>query len=400
MDDLLKRKELATKYANFIKDSKEENFTIALDSKWGNGKTRLISYICEEFGNETPYILYNAWENDYINEPLISLISELKTQCINRKYLGEDKLKHVLQSAYKSGKLIGKGSLKALLRFFAGEEATKDFAKGTNEAINVFNSEVTDKLIDNIFKEIKESKEARIKFTEDLKEIIEKILKEKDVKKFVIIIDELDRCKPTFAIELLENIKHLFEIENLVFLISVDKDQLSKSIKAVYGNDFDTLTYLYRFFDMTLYLDKPNEYKSLYDNKLSKYPFLTNYICKEFIIFAFEKFNLSLREFERILSEAKLLYYFDNQLQINLTFVLLILKYTNKQIFDELSNQKDRYSTHNSLLSEFETADVLKYLMMIGTQFKHCFEPNDLGYKKNELFKNTIKSINETYAFY
>jgi len=53
-----------------------------------------------------------------------------------------------------------------------------------------------------------------------------------------ILIDELDRCRPTYAIELLENIKHLFDIEGLYFIIATDSTQLSYSINAVYGNKF------------------------------------------------------------------------------------------------------------------------------------------------------------------
>lgn len=64
-----------------------------------------------------------------------------------------------------------------------------------------------------------------------------------------IFIDELDRCRPTFAIELLERIKHFFDVENCKFIIATDKQQLSHSIKAVYGVGFDSERYLRRFFD-------------------------------------------------------------------------------------------------------------------------------------------------------
>ena len=65
----------------------------------------------------------------------------------------------------------------------------------------------------------------------------------------VFIIDELDRCRPTFAIELLERVKHIFDVPNLVFVFGLNRDELSKSLQSVYG-EIDSDVYLRRFFDM------------------------------------------------------------------------------------------------------------------------------------------------------
>ncbi|QDE47832.1 hypothetical protein EIN43_17235 [Enterobacter hormaechei] len=62
-----------------------------------------------------------------------------------------------------------------------------------------------------------------------------------------IFIDELDRCRPNYAIDMLETIKHLFDINNVVFVIATDKEQLSHSICSVYGSGFDATRYLDRF---------------------------------------------------------------------------------------------------------------------------------------------------------
>ena len=65
----------------------------------------------------------------------------------------------------------------------------------------------------------------------------------------VFIIDELDRCRPTFAIELLERVKHIFDVPNLVFVFGLNRDELCKSLQSVYG-EIDSDVYLRRFFDM------------------------------------------------------------------------------------------------------------------------------------------------------
>ena len=65
----------------------------------------------------------------------------------------------------------------------------------------------------------------------------------------IFIIDELDRCRPTFAIELLERVKHIFDVPNLVFVFGINRDELCKSLQSIYG-DIDSDVYLRRFFDM------------------------------------------------------------------------------------------------------------------------------------------------------
>ncbi|MEJ8629403.1 P-loop NTPase fold protein [Sphingomonas sp. I4] len=64
-----------------------------------------------------------------------------------------------------------------------------------------------------------------------------------------VFIDELDRCRPTYAIKFLEDVKHLFNIEGIVFVVATDSEQLAHSVKAIYGAEFEARKYLRRFFD-------------------------------------------------------------------------------------------------------------------------------------------------------
>ena len=64
----------------------------------------------------------------------------------------------------------------------------------------------------------------------------------------VFIVDELDRCRPTFAIELLERVKHVFDVPNILFVFGLNRDELCKSLRSVYG-EIDADVYLRRFFD-------------------------------------------------------------------------------------------------------------------------------------------------------
>jgi hypothetical protein len=63
-----------------------------------------------------------------------------------------------------------------------------------------------------------------------------------------VVVDELDRCRPDYALRMLEEIKHFFDVPGVVFILGLHGGQLSKSIKAVYGTEFDSDDYLRRFF--------------------------------------------------------------------------------------------------------------------------------------------------------
>ena len=78
-------------------------------------------------------------------------------------------------------------------------------------------------------------------------------------KQLIVFVDELDRCRPDYAVQMLERIKHFFAIDNIIFVLSIDKKVLCKSIKAVYGGlEIDTEAYLRRFIDLEFDLPEPN----------------------------------------------------------------------------------------------------------------------------------------------
>lgn len=125
-------------------------------------------------------------------------------------------------------------------------------------------------------------------------------------------MDELDRCRPSFALELLERIKHLFDVDNLVFVLLVNRDQIENYIKTVYGPS-DAQSYLLKF--GTIFIDLPNEqverslvyvkghdhYCELLVNHYGLSQRVPNcrYLTTCLVIFA-RHFSLTLREMERV----------------------------------------------------------------------------------------------------
>ena len=103
-----------------------------------------------------------------------------------------------------------------------------------------------------------EAKEAISSFKNALANTSEKLSEKHSGKPLIVAIDELDRCRPSYAVELLEIAKHFFSVKNIVFVLTVDKTQLSHAIKAIYGNDFDAIGYLRRFIDLDFRLPDPD----------------------------------------------------------------------------------------------------------------------------------------------
>jgi hypothetical protein len=88
--------------------------------------------------------------------------------------------------------------------------------------------------------------------------IIEALKGEEIIPPIIILIDELDRCRPTYAIKLLEEIKHLFDVPGLVFVLAMNVEQLGHSVCGAYGSGFDGRAYLRRFIDREYRLAEPN----------------------------------------------------------------------------------------------------------------------------------------------
>ena len=79
----------------------------------------------------------------------------------------------------------------------------------------------------------------------------------------MVFIDELDRCRPSYALALIEVAKHLFGADHVVFVLAVNRSQLTHSISALYGSDFDATGYLRRFFDIDFRLPEPDRTRFL-----------------------------------------------------------------------------------------------------------------------------------------
>jgi hypothetical protein len=183
-------------------------------------------------------IYFNAWENDFDSNPLVAIMSELKT-LVN----GDEDGNNLLEKAA----ILTKNILNAVSKKYTGETVSDLLVDTTKQALEIFKSE-----IETYTKKKKTIKEFKVE--------LEKFIKAKSNQEpLVFIIDELDRCRPDYAVELLEKIKHLFLIPGIIFVLSIDKDHLSSSVKGFYGSEqINTDEYLRRFIDLEYSIPSPS----------------------------------------------------------------------------------------------------------------------------------------------
>ena len=171
-------------------------------------------------------IYFNAWEDDFCEDPLLATIGQLSD------YFKATGLEAVARRAADIAIPLIMENLTGILK-----------AKtGIPFSLNQFkNREKT------LFDKYSEKRATKNELKKELTNLASRVAKDTG-HPLVFIVDELDRCRPTFAIELLERVKHIFDVPNLVFLFGINRDELSKSLRSVYG-EIETDVYLRRFFD-------------------------------------------------------------------------------------------------------------------------------------------------------
>lgn len=221
------RKAYAESLVSVIK-SFDQSTVVALSAPWGTGK----SWFLERFKfMVTPCIYFSAWEDDYNDEPLAPLFAEIyNVLSVEVDELSKEELLSALGAIFKH--VMYNLTKVQTLGILDPKKLETELENSLSHATRLIGQH-------NILK---------MAIT-DFKNTLQSAVEELPGQRLTIIVDELDRCRPSYAIEMLERIKHLFNIPGVTFILGIDKIQLSNSIRGAYGEGFDGLTYLERFFD-------------------------------------------------------------------------------------------------------------------------------------------------------
>ena len=226
VDDLLARKDITIRLTNLVA-TQEPPLSISLHGQWGTGKTFLLrrwQKTLELDGYQAIY--FNAWEDDFCDDPLLAMIGHLAGHFEGNKF------KELARRVAEIALPLIKENLLGVLKATTGVTIKLDQQEqGSKTPLDAY----------------LEQRATKDQLKSRLAQLSEEVARETG-HPLVFIIDELDRCRPTFAIELLERVKHIFDVPHIVFVFGLNRDELTKSLSSVYG-DINTDVYLRRFFD-------------------------------------------------------------------------------------------------------------------------------------------------------
>lgn len=311
-----------------------KSLSISLDSPWGTGKSMFLSMIKGEIDKKHEKwktAKYDAWSNDDCKDPFLPL-----AYCIGETYaVYHEDSKEFREKAIKFLECLGTSVIKGVVWRLIGKE--------TAEEVESIIKGVVEEKYNSYFDEYKAFQNAK----KELIEAIEKMVP--DDGKLVIFIDELDRCRPTFAIETLEYIKHYFNVKGVVFIFAVDLTQLAHSIKTVYGSGMDASGYLRRFFDLNIKIPEPEHELSL-DYIKSKVVSMTRSKTNDMLEFYYSLFtalNLALRDINKIVVNFNILLILKkDRLEANgiekfrIYLYFMCLKYKYPEVYEKILDNK------------------------------------------------------------
>lgn len=241
-----------------IKKGLETSYVLNLNAKWGTGKTYFLRRWVAEIEDLYPTVYIDAWSSDHSDDPLLSVVSEVRKTLHalrNMTELEAELFKGVAKAVKAAAPAVVKAVLKGQLKKWGGVNA--DDFMGLMSADDL--ADTGAKLVKEAINAHNESTQGVIKIKESIQSWLSEVVQENTRQyPLFIFIDELDRCRPTYAIEMLETIKHIFDMKNVVFVVATDKEQLQHSIRAIYGAEFDSRLYLDRFFTRTITLTNPS----------------------------------------------------------------------------------------------------------------------------------------------
>ncbi|MHC2415534.1 hypothetical protein ACVJGC_008125 [Bradyrhizobium diazoefficiens] len=357
--DLLDRKSDATFLIDFlIRKLKERgsrgntrSFVLNIDAGWGHGKTYFLDNLRATLEERRHIVAYvNAWSDDHADDPLIAVMSAIEAAVNTRSAVKAKKpLNKLTQLGGQVAAAAAKGLVKQAITRYAGEDVVREMSKligatgseiarsaaeeGAKKLAEIYDSE--GKIL---FEKFRLGQKTIAEFKKHLGDVVAGF-KSEYRKPLFILVDELDRCRPPYAIALLERVKHLFEVDDVVFVLATDTDQLRHSIGALYGVNFAAGRYLLRFFDQTYRFEDASvdefveqQFSDIDQTKLFGSPHLTP---AKFAARVFKAFRRSLRDIEQctdVIRNCVTVWSSESQLVLLVLLPLVILQQQRMEV--------------------------------------------------------------------
>lgn len=295
--DVLEREKFANQLSELIGKASEP-LVIALDGKWGSGKSYFLKrWVGHHPSDKGTTVYFDAFEHDYLSEPLISIITAVNNR------IPKDHKKNWKELGFKIAKPAAAIALNVAT--LGAKEQAGDLLGSVVEAVSGEAKKASEKFW--------AEQEAKAQSMQDFKGLLRKIAT--DGKPLIIVVDELDRCRPDYALSVLEIVKHFFNVKNVHFVLGVNLRALENSVEARYGTGIDANNYLKKFIHIKAsFPDKLGErgeidpLEEYFKTRSKEMELDENFIdhCKKAVICASRKNNVSLRDIEKICSKIAL----------------------------------------------------------------------------------------------
>ena len=296
-DLLFRRKKGAT--LSWLLNNIEDPLVVALEGQWGSGKTYFLKRWVTEHAKQnkaSTVVYFDAFAYDYISDPLPALVTALKGRT-------DDKNINILKKAtFKLAKAGTRAGLAVL-------------TSGSSEFIGKVGEGIIDEAKKSL-EEYWEREEGKNVAMVQFREALESMVTAEKENKVIIVVDELDRCRPDYALEVLEIIKHFFSVDNVHFVLGVNLEVLENMIRVRYGNEINAKTYLQKFIQIKLELKDEMEYRTHQNWDLSVY---LDRLCEQLkipehvgrplkfqIVLVARKNSITLRQIEQMVMAVKL----------------------------------------------------------------------------------------------
>lgn len=346
-------------------ESAQTPLTIAIQGEWGSGKTSLLNFLRHELcggDNSSSSEYYGIWINTWeyglmmdASSTLINVITGIIDEVIYEiEKTDETSVDELKRKAKSFITKVGKAAIKT--------SANVTIGSGTGE------------VIDSLFEMQKRETTVR-QLREELQKTINEFIEKNPQKGFIFFIDDLDRINPPVAVQILELLKNIFDLENCIFLLAIDYEVVVKGLEPKFGKKS---------------MENEREFRSFFE-KIIQLPFsmpINNYEVKEFIINKLDELQLmsdetirsesdtieeislltvgkNPRAIKRLMNSLSLLNCVSRKNTVKteesdiIRFFLLSLQISYPQVYSVLSKYPDFTSWDNEIIIDYQLTDVL-----------------------------------------
>ena len=347
--DIFDRRSFGMGLATLLSES-EDPLVLMLDAPWGTGKTTFVHMWKGHLKkNGFPVVYFDAFENDYVADPFAAIGGEIISLAKSSTAASTPVVSKVIEKTKAVGKVLLRSGMRiglkaATLGALDGSEWNTVTAVAADAAQE--GADALDEYLTHLFEQRDEDKKLIEEFKKSLSQLATCLKSSLDVEQhsdpvaqrpLVVIIDELDRCRPNFALALIERIKHFYSVPNIHFVLIAHGVQLENSVRYSYGQAIDAETYLQKFYSIKVtfpHTSKNKETCKIYLSYLRGQAGsgIAQYQHTDNIVIPFlEKMNesrpMSLRNLEKIIMHINLAIIFGSASKIDVPIIMAGLCY-------------------------------------------------------------------------